>query len=199
MVNEESNYRRIEDEKWRESVSTRLVSLTDSEVTQNDRLDEVDGEIHTIREMLEGRPSDRDDNGIKGDLHDLSVGVSELRRLMMPDHLGQGGILIRLKALEKKAGIEEHDLDNRWKFKTAVAVAIVSAIALVLTNLDRIEPPLKKLFKAQTEESRPLKKRSGKTSKRRPKAVATPTEATDNGASNQEMPDGRSGDGSHSE
>lgn len=167
MGNEDPNYKREEDRAWRESVSTRLVSLTDSEVTQNDRLDEIDEELKVIKQILEGKSSDRDDNGLKGDIHDLSVNVNELRRLMMPDHLGQGGMIARLKALERKAGIEEHDLDNRWKFKTAVAIAIISAIVAILTNLDRIEPPLKKLFGVHSEISTKSRKSSGKMSKKR--------------------------------
>ncbi len=190
MSNEDSNYKRIEDQKFRESVQSRLVSLTDSEVTQNDRHDEQEEEIRVLKEMLEGKSGDKDDNGIKGDLHDLSVGLNELRRLMMPDHLGQGGIIARLKALEKKAGIEENESNNRWKFRTAVAVALVSAIALVLTNLDRIGPSLKKLWSStRVEESRPQKKRSARTSKRRHVAVEAPAEETPDGATDEKVPE----------
>ncbi len=127
MSDEESEYRRQEDRAWRESVSTRIVSLTDSEVTQNDRLDEVDEELHIIKEILEGRASDKDDNGIKGDIHDIRVRVNELRMLMMPDHLGQGGIIARLKAVEHATGVEEKATEYRWKFWTAIVVAIISS------------------------------------------------------------------------
>jgi hypothetical protein len=135
----DSLYKRMEDQKWRESTSSRIVSLTDSEVTQNDRLDEIDDEISAVKEMLEGKTSDKDDNGIKGDIHDLSVGVNELRRLMMPDHLGQGGVIARLRILERAAGIEEKAVESRWKFFTAIAVAIISTAGFVLSNLDKIE------------------------------------------------------------
>ncbi len=191
MGNEDSNYKRIEDEKWRESVSTRLVSLTDSEVTQNDRLDDVDEEIHTIKEILEGKTSEKDDNGIKGDIHDLSVRVNELQRLMMPDHLGQGGVIARLKAVERKAGIEEHESDNRWKFKTAVVGIIGAAIVALLSNFDRIAPSLKKLWTRETVSiSKTPKKHTARTSKRRPRPV---TEAND--GPQEDLSDGRSGDG----
>jgi hypothetical protein len=198
VADEESNYRRVEDEKWRESVQSRLVSLTDSEVTQNDRLDDLDDEVHAIKEMLEGKTSDKDDNGIKGDIHDLSVGVNELRRLMMPDHLGQGGILSRLRTLEKKAGIEEHESDNRWKFRTAVAVGAIGMLTAILSNIDRVGPSLRKFWThAQGVESAPPKKPTAKTNKKHRAKLAVieaPTEATD-GTSQEDVPEGRGGDG----
>jgi hypothetical protein len=192
MGNEDSNYKRQEDQQWRDSVQSRIVSLTDSEVTQNDRLDEIDGEIHALREMLDGKVSDRDDNGIKGDLHELARGLSELRMLMAPDHLGQGGVIARLKALERQAGIEEKTIENRWKFLTALAVAIVSAVALVLTNLDRLGPSIKKFWSTEVgSESRPPRKRTVKTNKQRrqrPAVKETPTEETDDGTPKEDLP-----------
>ncbi len=190
MVNEDSNYKRIEDQKWRESVSTRLVSLTDSEVTQNDRLDDIDGELLALKEMFEGKSGDRNDNGIKGDIHELSVKINELRALMMPDHLGQGGVIARLKALEKKAGIEEHESDNRWKFRTAVVVAIVGLVTAFITNLDRLEPTIKRFLGIRDVEiSTPSKKTTARTSKRHRRIVIeAPTEATD-GADQKDVPE----------
>lgn len=196
VANEELNYKRIEDQKWRESVSTRLVSLTDSEVTQNDRLDDIEEEIHALKEMLEGKATDKNDNGVKGDIHDLSRHVNELHALMMPDHLGQGGIIARIKALEKKAGIEQSESDNRWKFRTAIAVAIVGLVTAFITNLDKIEPSFRRFFSVPgSTTSSSSKKHTAKTSKRRPKpaVMEAPTEATDDGAGKEEMPDGRSG------
>ena len=144
MGNEEEHFKREDDRKWRESVQSRLVSLTDSELTQNDRLDEVDDEIHTLRAMLEGKADDKNDNGIKGDVHDLTVKYNELRALMMPDHLGQGGVINRLKALERR---EEKELQigiEKWKF-WVVLVGLIGTIAVaVISNLDRIETFLRR-------------------------------------------------------
>ncbi len=190
MGNEDDDYRRKNDQTWRESVQSRIVSLTDSEVTQNDRLDEIDGEIHELKEMLEGKTSDRDDNGMKGDIHQLATGLNELHRLMAPDHLGQGGIIARLRALERQTGIEEKTIENRWKFLTAFIVAVISAAALVLTNLDRIEPPVKRFLGIRIAESSKQRSSGAKTSKRHrrpPPQELTQPEATD-GTSQDDVP-----------
>jgi hypothetical protein len=196
MGNDDSLYKRVDDQKWRDGVNDRLAALTASEVVQNDRLDEVDEEIRAVRAILEGKADDRNDNGIKGDIHELNVMLNQLRAIMAPDSLGQGGVINRLKALEKKAGIEELEITSRWKFKTAVVGALIAAVVAVLTNLDRIAPPLKKFWKQEVvSESKPPKKHSARTSRRRPRAAEIEVpEGTD--GPQEVVPDRRSGDGS---
>lgn len=138
MPDDQDLYKREEDRNWRERTDERLAALTSGETVQNDRLDETDEELHTIKEILEGKADDKNDNGIKGDIHDISITVNTLRALMAPDSLGQGGIIARLKSLEHKAGLEERNIDNRWKFYTAIAVAAISLLGLLLTQWDRV-------------------------------------------------------------
>lgn len=182
--NDETFYKRAEDQKWREGVNERLVSLTAGEVVQNDRLDDADEELSAVREILEGKAGDKNDNGMKGDLHEISVGLNTLRAIMAPDSLGQGGVIARLKALERKAGLEEKAVEGRWKFYAVLVGGLLSLVGLFLTNLDGIEQSVKKLWSHTVgTTSLPSKKPMAKTSrtKRRrtapPKAV--PTEATD--------------------
>lgn len=130
------------DEEWRSRVDDRLASLTSGETVQNDRLDEVDEEIEAIRVLLEGNPKDRGDNGVKGDVYDLSKIINELRAIMMPDNFGHGGVASRLRTLEKKAGIEQTRVEYHWKFLTAVAVAVITTFGLLVKEW----PDLKKMW-----------------------------------------------------
>lgn len=138
MTDGEDLYKREEDRMWRQRTDERLVALTSGETVQNDRLDEIDEEIHTVKEILEGRANDKNDNGIKGDIHDLSVTVNALRALMAPDSLGQGGVIARLKALERRAGLEELSIANRGKTWIAILGVISALLVALLSNLDRI-------------------------------------------------------------
>lgn len=136
---DEELYRRDEDRKWRERTEERIVGLTASDGVQNDRLDEHDEKFDQIEELVEGKPEDKDDNGLKGDLHDTIRRLNKLEAMMAPDHLGEGGIINRLKRLEKNAGFEEKQYENRWKFWIAVVGAIAVLGAALIPNLDRIE------------------------------------------------------------
>ncbi len=147
MSDDDPLYKREEDRQWRDRTEERVVGLTSSEGVQNDRIADLEDDVETIKEMFEGKPSDKDDNGMKGDIHDLSVGLNELRRLMAPDHLGQGGVIARLHTLEDLSGLRVKRMEHRWQFWIAV-VGFISAFAVaIITNLDRLEPFVKKAFR----------------------------------------------------
>lgn len=138
-----------EELNWRDRTDGRLSSLTTGETVQNDRLDELQDELKTIHEMLEGVPADKDDNGIKGDLVDLSREVNKLRAIMAPDALGYGGLINRIKALEKDDERKARNVEYRWKYWTAVTVAVVSLAGFVLKDW----PDLSKRFSAPREDA----------------------------------------------
>ena len=128
--NTDEPFRREEDRRWREQVDARLASLTSGENDQNDRLDELSEEFREVRHVLDGDPSHREDQGIKGELHDISVTLNSLRALMQPDSLGNGGIIARLKKLEATAERDERNLEYKWKFWTALSVAVFSIVGI---------------------------------------------------------------------
>jgi hypothetical protein len=187
-VADEPRYRREEDRKWRESVEARLVSLTSAQKTTDDQLDDFEERLNQLDEFLEGKPNDKNDNGIKGDIKDLSVGLNTLRAIMAPDQLGQGGVIARLKTLERAAGIEEKSIENRWKFWTALAVAIAGSITALVTNLDRIEPYLKKAFgKAEVAVTSSSARHSTARRSRRRRVETPPPEEHNDGAGGSEV------------
>ena len=136
-------YKREDDKKWRDSTNDRITNLTASETVQNDRLDEIDADIARIDALLEGEPGNKNDTGLKGDVKDLWAAHNQLRAIMAPDQLGQGGVLNRLKALERLAGIEKQVSENRWKFWTAVTVAFITTAGFLIQKWG---PEIKEVF-----------------------------------------------------
>lgn len=196
MGNDESNYNRFEDQEWRKTVETRLVSLTSAQKTTDDDLDKHTKLIEELDELLEGDPLKRDDSGLKGDVKDLSRGLNELRSIMAPDALGHGGVKNRLDACERALGLRVQTSENRWKVVLAIISATAIVTSAVVANIDRISVSLKKFWTHDiVSESKPQRKHTGKMSKRRlrPAVTEAPTEATD--GAKEGMSDGRSGDG----
>ncbi len=153
MAGDDESYKREEDHKWRERVDERLAALTSGETVQDDRLDDHESDLAIIREMLEGSPKDKNDNGFKGDIHDLSVGLREIRAVMMPDHLGQGGVIARLRTLEKNAGLEEKSVEFRWKTLIAILGWISAATVAAIYNGDRIVSAFRHFRRPPTPQS----------------------------------------------
>lgn len=136
---DDSNYKRAEDQRWRELTNDRVVALTSSETVQNGRLDEIEERLDSFRELLEGKDGDKNDNGIKGDVHENSVRLSRLEALMAPDNLGEGGIINRLKKLEKRAEGEEKAAEHRGRIYLAIIAATATITGAIVSNLDKIK------------------------------------------------------------
>ena len=135
---DEDNYKRSDDRIWRERTDERLASLTGGENIQNDRLDEIEEGIAEIDRILRGDP-EKDTGGIVEHLHELQTGFNHLRALMAPDALGGGGVLNRLKALEKEEARKERREEYHWKFWLALVAFASATTVAVITNLGRIE------------------------------------------------------------
>lgn len=135
----EDDYKRESDRKWRERVDERLASLTTGEQVQNDRLDDDDEEIQAIRDILDGDPKVKDDNGVLGDLKALLRQVNAIGALIAPDAIGsKGGIVARLSALEERESERKVNQEYRWKFYVALVAAVFAFISTVVSNLDKI-------------------------------------------------------------
>lgn len=103
---------------------------------------EIGGIHKTLSEidaLLRGDP-ERDTDGAIARLHQLENSLNLLKAVILRDAAGGRGLIGRVEALE--AG--ERGADNRWKFATAVVVAILSLFGLLLTNWERLEAFLNK-------------------------------------------------------
>jgi hypothetical protein len=174
----------MDDKQWREQVNDRLASLTAGETVQNDKIDEINEEMDGMKEILDGKSSDRADMGIKGDIDEIKTRLRRIDGILWPDAAGNAGLVRLVNQQAKRDEREERRSDRWWKGLTPVIVAIVSTIGLVLTNLDRIvdswhklRPSAAAVEKTKTRGS----KRNG--TKRRP--VAPPVESLGDGLEDQ--------------
>ncbi len=196
MGNEDSNYRRAEDQEWRKSVESRLVSLTSAQKTTDDDLDKHETRIDEVEQLLEGDPLKRDDSGLKGDVSDLTHAINTLRAIMAPDALGHGGIKSRLDAVERALGLKVQNTEGRWKAIAAAIGATAIITSALFANLGSLEHFVKKVWNVGMGlESTPQKKSTARTSKnhrrppkRSPPPELMPTEATD-GAPEKNVPE----------
>ena len=96
-----------DDRIWRERIEERVASNTAGQIAQDGRLDYLQEEVEKFAEM-ERR------------FDDLETKVNMLRSVMLPDALGNGGVITRIKALEKHEGREERSQEYKWKFWIAL-------------------------------------------------------------------------------
>lgn len=125
-------------DEWRDRSDARLASLTASETIQNDRLDEHDEEFVEVHHIIDGDPRIKDDSGIRGAIKELNENLIPLMRVMLPDSLGNGGIINRIRALEKDDERKAKNIEYRWKYWTAVTVAVVTLMGFLLKDWPEI-------------------------------------------------------------
>ncbi len=137
MSDEENFYKREEDRKWRENVDSRLVTLITAQTVVNDRLDELEEISEALDRVLRGDP-EKDTGGLIERLHDAETSTSRLSALLFPDHTGNGGLVNDVKTLKRRDELEQRNHDNRWKFWTAIALAIISSATLLIKEWPKI-------------------------------------------------------------
>lgn len=122
---------------WQQGVDENLASLNAIiRVLQRDQKDVLKRQSEQDR-LLRGDP-DRDTSGMIGRMEWIEHEVRKANAVLFVDSTGTKGIVHDVDMLmdRKKDKTEERKL--KWSFLTAIAVAIISSTALVLTNLDKI-------------------------------------------------------------
>jgi len=171
----ETHFKREEDRKWRERVDDRLAALTAGETVQNDRLDDQAERLDEVDRTMRG-DTEKDTGGLIERIHDQETKMSRLEAMLGMDSLGNPGIAKKVELLWKRELRAERDSENRWKFWTAIAVAILSLSGLVLRDFDKISVAVGLKPKTTLTAEKPSK-RSG--SRRRRHVAPPPPEATD--------------------
>lgn len=174
MHSNDDSYKREEDRKWRESVETRLVSLTSAQKTTDDDLDKLASRLDEMDQLLEGDPLKREDSGLKGDVAEINRAVNSLRAIMAPDALGHGGVKHRLEVIEDALGLKVQTSKYRWLVILAIISATATISGEVVANLDRIAEAYSHL--THTRSNSPLKSSKGNRAKRR-NVVAPPEDS----------------------
>lgn len=107
-----------DDKEWRDLINGRISSLTSEELHQDKRLEDLEDEYAHIGE-------------IEGQILELDRKVNELRAVMLPDSLGHGGVISRLKNVED-AREEKRDIrKERIKAWAYIAVTTISTAGFI--------------------------------------------------------------------
>lgn len=134
-------------EDWRQGVDENLASLNAGQRVWEREVNLIHKSLSEIDTLLRGDP-ERDTDGAIARLHQLENSLNLLRAVILRDAAGGKGLIGRVESLESG----ERGADNRWKFATAVAIAILSLFGLLLTNWDRLEGFLNRHRKADSLE-----------------------------------------------
>lgn len=134
----DEGFRRAEDKQWRESVETRLITLVSAQKTADDDIDELATQVEACEELLHGDRRERD-SGIVGQLNAIEAKVNSLLAILHPDSTGQSGLIREHNEIKRKVLGRERTTENAWKFWTAVVVALVAFLGILVqqnwTNL----------------------------------------------------------------
>lgn len=119
---------------WRRGVDENLASLNAGQRIWEREFGSIRKLSAEIDKLLRGDP-DRDTDGIIARLHQQENAINMLKALVLKDTAGNIGLIARVEALESG----ERTSGNRWQFATAVTVAVISLLGLLMTNWERLE------------------------------------------------------------
>lgn len=114
---------------WHRGVDENLAALNAGQRVWGRDLAAMRKTLEEIDRLLRGDP-DRDTDGAIARLHHQENEVNLLKAIILKDVAGGKGLVNRVETLEKA----EKGAENRWKYATAVSVALLSLFGLVLTN-----------------------------------------------------------------
>jgi len=118
---------------WKRGVDENLASLNAGQRIWERELKAIRKALAELDDLVRGDVA-KETDGIIARLHQVENTVNLLKAVVMKDAAGGRGLVGRLEAIEKG----EHRSDNLWKFVTALAVAILSFLGLLITNWDRL-------------------------------------------------------------
>lgn len=108
-----------------------------------DDIDELAGKVEELDELLHGQRSHRD-SGLIGQVNELETGLNSLLRVMYPDHTGRGGFLAEFNEIKRQVVRKESNSEYRWKFWTAIGVALITSIGLLIQTWPSLQASWKK-------------------------------------------------------
>lgn len=139
----ESLYRREEDRKWRESIETRLVSLTSAQKVTDDELDDLQIQLDELAEEINGDPKRRD-VGLIGQVNAIETGLNSVQRVLQPDATGHSGLINEFRDLKQAVRGTERRSEYRWKFWAAIGASALLLVREVIHDLPQIKAFLNK-------------------------------------------------------
>jgi len=156
---------------WRSGVDENLVSLNTAQRVTDREVEDLELKYEGHDKILRGDP-EHDTDGLVARLHTQENLVNELRaeygalkQTIRGYHDGSPGLEGRVDALEGIKKNRERKEGYYWQFITAVAVAIIGLVGIILTNLKEIKahlpkskpsPLSQKIEKAKHKKGKPI-------------------------------------------
>lgn len=119
-------------QQWRESVESRLVSLTSAQKVTDNQLDDQDLEIAGMLETLNGAPKEHD-RGLVAQVNALESTLKAADKVI-------SNALSSLSSIEIELGLRKRDTDNHWKFWTAIIGGLLTLAGILIINWDKVSP-----------------------------------------------------------
>lgn len=121
---------------WKSGVDDRLMSLTSSQRTTDDQLDDLELKYEALDRVMRGNPEE-DTDGLIARLHNVENGLQELRAERMKDRMGE----VSVKGV-------------KWQVWGTILAAIITTGGLLMINLSKI----KEAFQGKEAHYQPSKK-----------------------------------------
>lgn len=118
---------------WKHSVDEHLVNLTTAQKVTDRQLEDCERILTRLDRVISGDPQ-ADLSGIVEQMHQIQRDLNKINAVIFVDSTGKRGLLHEVEALTSG----ERTASERWKFATAVTVAIISMVGLLLTNWNRV-------------------------------------------------------------
>lgn len=100
---------------------------------RDDDIDDLAGKLEELDELLHGQRS-KTDSGLVGQVNQMQTELNAITRVLFPDHTGRGGFLGEFNEIKRSVHKKEVNSEYRWKFWTAIAVALITSLGLLLQN-----------------------------------------------------------------
>ena len=114
-------------------ITERIVNLTQAQKVTGDHLDQIDETLDALDRVLRGDYENSRD-GLVSRFGDMEHQLRKINAILFKDATGKAGLLDTVDALISG----RMDAVERRKSTASVVIAIITSIALVLTNIDRI-------------------------------------------------------------
>lgn len=149
MADEDSDYRRKEDKEWREKVDHELVTLMTGHQVLRDLMDDLHDRLKELDVILRG---ERGKSGLVAEYEKQDDKLTRLYAVIFQDPTGQKGLLHDVDYLMDRRSGREKVSEFKWKFWTAIIVAIFSSGALnfwwpeIKRKLERDSDPVSQMI-----------------------------------------------------
>jgi hypothetical protein len=119
---------------WRHGVDENLAGLNAGQRVWDQELASIQKIVTGLDEMLRGDPL-RETSGLVARLELIEHDLAKINAVLFVDPTGKRGLVHEVEVLTSA----ERTASERWRFATAVVVALLSLAGLILTNWTKIE------------------------------------------------------------